>query len=123
MRPIYLVLIITALVACRSVDETKRANVAKAVFSAATTMDSAALRSLTVDSLVLARLGAIRASEPELLQALAFELKQDNATSAGDSVRAIYRFAYRSGRERVAVGFVQRSGTWLVYHIGFPDRQ
>lgn len=89
-------------------------------FSAASHGDSATLMTMSVDSLpVRTALTASRA-EPELFRLAAESLTADNATRRADTASIFFR-APRS--ERIAVGFVKRDTTWLVNHLGFPDRQ
>lgn len=117
-RPAIVLLLVMACTAGGDTDVlTDRA---RRFFSAASHGDSATLMAMSVDSLpVRAALTASRA-EPELFRLAAESLTVDQATRRADTASIFFR-APRS--ERIAVGFVKRDTTWLVNHLGFPDRQ
>jgi len=88
------------------------------------TRDTSAVLALSADTGSMLRAQAFKNREPEALRAAIQTLRPLSGSNAmQDSARLFYTIQVRGTRETLAIGFVRRDTTWLVYWVGLPDRQ
>jgi hypothetical protein len=110
---------VLALACTRSADRSEQMARAREFFAAANAGDSATLARMSVDAVPVQTALSANRAEPSLFRFAADSLEVDWASERSDT--ANYFFSVPRGG-RIAVGFVRRNDTWLVRHIGFPDR-
>lgn len=122
-RLVLTTLVAGLLLACRSMPREDVDSQAHAFIRAVATNDTASLRRLAADSQPIMVAVTARGREPRLLQFASQEMEFAGGDVSGDTAKYFYVIRPDNGTERLALGLVYRGGTWLVYHVGFPDRQ